>query len=62
MIEMARYVHHGFALWEWNNFSRVEAFDVMYLYTRTQSIHTEEYSTFDKVGSKKLLARKSCFV
>ena len=44
------------------------------LYTGTQSIHKqinqydmknrhpEEYSTFDKVGREKLLARKSSFV
>ena len=46
----------------------------MYSYTRTQSIqkqivkydakskYPEEYSTVDKVGREKLLARKSCFV
>ena len=46
----------------------------MYSYTRTQSIqkqivkydakseYPEEYSTVDKEGREKLLARKSCFV
>ena len=45
----------------------------IYLYTRTQSIrkeivqynikskYPEEYSTVDKVGRERLLARKSCF-
>ena len=46
----------------------------VYLYTCTHQIqkqineydikskHPEEYSTVDKVGPEKLLARKSCFV
>ena len=42
----------------------------VYFYTRIQSSsntiykakYPEEYSTFDKVGSEKLFARKSCFV
>ena len=45
----------------------------VYAYTRPQSIHKqivecdikskypEEYSTVDKVGRERLLARKSCF-
>ena len=46
----------------------------VYLYARTQSIqkqivkydikskYPEKYSTVDKVGRERLLARKSCFV
>ena len=74
MIEMTRHVHHFFLLG--NDVISLESrpFNFVYLYTCTQSIrkqiveygikskYPEEYSTVDKVGRKKRLAKKSCFV
>ena len=74
MIEMTRHVHHAFLLCG-NDVISLESSPLifMYLHTRTESIQgqiveydikskkPEEYSTVDKVGSEKLLARK-CFV
>ena len=69
MIEMTRHVHQVFALCMMK-FLLI----FMYLYTCTQSILkqileyditsicSKEYSTVDKVGCAKLLARNSCFV
>ena len=74
MIEMTRHVHHVFALRQWCYFSQIEALNFMYLYMCMQLIqkqivkynmkskYPEEYLTVDKVGSEKLLTRKSCFL
>ena len=74
MIEMTRYVHHVFSLWERCKALESRPLIFVYLYTRTQSIrkqiveyhirinYPEEYSTANKVGGEKRLARKSCLV
>ena len=73
-IEVTRYVLHVFALWQWYIFSRIETW-FSYIYTRVfnqfrnnkivenyiNSKYPKEHSTVDKVGCRKLLARKSCF-
>ena len=73
-IEMTRYVLHVFALWQWYIFCRIEPW-FSYIYTRVfnqfrnnkivenyiNSKYPKEHSTVDKVGCRKLLARKSCF-
>ena len=73
-IEMTRHVYRVLALWQSCNFSRMHVLDFVYSCTRSQSIqkqmneydikskHPEEYTTFDKVGRKKRIARKSCFM
>ena len=67
MIKMTRHVNHVFfltlSLLQWCDFSRFSC-----IYTRLnhrriryKKLMSEEYSTVDKLGSEKLLARKSCF-
>ena len=63
---MTRHVHHVLTLWQWCNFSRIEAIDFRVFFTHNQSIqkkiveydikskYPEEYSTVDKVGREYL--------
>ena len=60
MIEITRHVHHVFGLWQWCYFSRIDFRVFLHAYWiiveyDLKSKYPEEYSTFDKVGSEKLL-------
>ena len=59
MIEMTRHIHHVFTFWQW--FVFVHAYSITVEYD-VRSKYSEKYSTVDKVGTEKLLAKKSCFV
>ena len=75
IIEMTRHVHHVFAFWQWRKFLSNRGPWLSCMYTRVlnqfrnkwpnicdiKSKYLEEYSTVDKVGGERLLARKSCF-
>ena len=73
------HVNHSYDIWQWNNFSGIEALEFSCIYARVQpatrevflvvanmrskSIQKQIKSTdVDKVGSKKPLASKSCFL
>ena len=79
MIELTYHVNHFFDLWQWCNFSGIEALEFSCIYTRvwpasadvflvdantrTKTVQKQIKSIdFDKVGCKKALAGKSCFV
>ena len=73
-IKMTCYVLHLFALCQWYIFSRIERW-FAYICTRVfnqfrnnkivenyvNGKYRKEHSTVDKVGCRKLVARKSCF-
>ena len=73
-IKMTCYVLHVFALCQWYIFSRIERW-FSYICTRVfnqfrnnkivenyvNGKYRKEHSTVDKVGCRKLVARKSCF-
>ena len=76
---MTYHVNHFFDLWQWCNFSGIQALEFSCIYTRvwpatvdvfvavantrTKSIQKQIKSIdVDKVGSKKPLVSKSCFL
>ena len=58
MIEITGHIHHVTTFWQW--FVFVHAYSIIVEYD-VRSKYSEEYSTVHKVGSEKLLAKKSCF-
>ena len=79
-IEMTCHVNHFFDIWQWYNFSGIEALEFSCIYTRVQAATAQVFVVVanartsesiqkqiksvdvDKVGSKKPLASKSCFL
>ena len=57
MIEMTRHVDHLFDLWQWWNFSRIEALEFSRIYTRVLPAPTDVFPVLANTRTKSIRVR-----